>query len=151
MLRGIIRIAAAALALLAACLTAMIVVAAGLSLVLGLSGAAASPADVFGNLVVVTIVGAAYLPALVLAPAFVAVAAGEIFSWRACPYYAGAGVLTTLAALAAINLEGDRASEAGHPLIEVPLFLVAGAAGGLAYWLLAGRRAGAASKRTGAQ
>ena len=83
-------------------------------------------------------------PALTALPAFAAVVAGEVLHIRSWMYY----VLAGGAALAALPLLVS--TEAYGPAVDVPslsegqsitIFATAGFAGGLSYWLLAGRGA----------
>jgi hypothetical protein len=79
-------------------------------------------------------------PALTSLPALVAVVAGEVLKLRSWMYY----VLAGGAALAVIPLlvgtrNADAQAVAGSKYMAI--FLTAGFAGGLVYWLLAGRNA----------
>jgi hypothetical protein len=79
-------------------------------------------------------------PALTSLPALVAVVAGEVLKLRSWMYY----VLAGGAALAVIPLlvgtrNADAQAVAGSQYMAI--FLTAGFAGGLVYWLLAGRNA----------
>lgn len=74
-------------------------------------------------------------------PSIVAIAAAEIFGRRDWPFYALAGAAVSIAATAShVALAGW---QGGQVDTDFSLAIVAsGAAAGLAYWLVAGRRAG---------
>ncbi|MDJ0512510.1 MAG: hypothetical protein QNJ62_03585 [Methyloceanibacter sp.] len=94
-----------------------------------------SLAMAFGAVVFIGTVG----PALTALPAFAAAIAGEVLRVRSWMYY----VLAGGAALAAIPLLAGATAEAqALPASEyMTIFATAGFAGGLIYWLLAGRGA----------
>lgn len=75
-------------------------------------------------------------------PALLLVVVGEVARIRSALYYVfGGGVAVALLPLLARATVGDGAGSIG-PLGQIwPVFATAGFAGGLAYWLLAGRRA----------
>ena len=94
-----------------------------------------SIAMAFGAVVFIGTVG----PALTALPAFAAAIIGEVLHVRSWMYY----VLAGGAALAAIPLLAGRAADsASLPASEyMTIFATAGFAGGLIYWVLAGRGA----------
>ena len=78
----------------------------------------------------------ALAPTLTLLPAFVAVLVGEVAAIRSSLYYIVAGGL----ALLALPLLGSPPDTRFDPRF-MAIFATAGFAGGLLYWLLAGRKA----------
>lgn len=79
--------------------------------------------------------------------AAIAIIAAESFGLRSWLYYAAAGAL--MGALALVGLEGAQGPAPSPRLadIEALIFIAAGLAGGLTYWLVAGRSAGAVMQR----
>ncbi len=92
-------------------------------------------------------VGAAMIGASATLPALIAVILTEGFAWRSIVVYAAAGGVMALA----LGYRFDMASyvnEAGRSLAhDREVLAAAGIAGGLIYWLVAGRRAGAWKRR----
>lgn len=79
---------------------------------------------------------------LVIAAAAIVIAeAARLRSWL---YYAAAGLLSAGYALSTL---APAAPEANGTLRETAVFVAAGLAGGLVYWLVAGRRAGIRAPR----
>jgi hypothetical protein len=87
-------------------------------------------------------VGAAFIAAVALLPALLIVALAEGFAWRSILIY---GVLGGVLALA-LRYGLDFAGYAGEPDSYLPrereVLAAAGIAGGLVFWLFAGRKAG---------
>lgn len=92
-----------------------------------------------GTLAIVVGLGWVVITGVALLPVLGAVAMAEAFGWRSVLYYAGAGMLLALLAWwggGAVDSEADLA-------VGREIAAAAGIAGGLAYWALAGRKAGA--------
>lgn len=81
------------------------------------------------------------LPALTALPAFAVAIAGELLHLRSWLYYVlgGGGAMTAIPLLAAASLEDNAAALPASEYMTI--FATAGFAGGLIYWLLAGRGA----------
>jgi hypothetical protein len=75
-----------------------------------------------------------------LLPAVLAVLAAEILQWRRWWYFAGTGTAAALSAILFMPRSGDD-TPVGVGLVAV--LSLAGAASGLVYWMVAGRRSGA--------
>lgn len=104
------------------------------------SGDAVPPAAALhetGLYVFATALALGRFPLLVAAAAIILAEAARLRAW---PYYAAAGLLCGAYALTTLG-EG-RAAAAGTGGREAVVFIAAGLAGGLVYWLVAGRSAG---------
>lgn len=97
--------------------------------------------DEIADLILVLRLGWELVPALAsgftVLPVIALVAIGEVARIRSALYYVAGGG----AALAVIPLLARFGSEAGAPLVLWQVMATAGFAGGLVYWLLAGRSA----------
>jgi hypothetical protein len=71
------------------------------------------------------------------------VAVTEGLSWRSVLLYAGVGGALALALSYGFDMPGDIGDPATYFVRERQVLAAAGIAGGLVYWLFAGRRAGA--------
>ncbi len=92
-------------------------------------------------------VGAPIIGVVAAAPAALIVAAAEGFAWRSVLLYAALGGALALALSYGFNsygfdLPGDMSGPALSFARERQLFAASGIAGGLVYWLFAGRSAG---------
>ena len=81
-------------------------------------------------------VGSAVIGVIAMLPAFLVIALAEGFAWRSIVLY---GALGGVLALALGNVFGA----AGSPVHQQEVLAASGIAGGLVYWLFAGRKAGA--------
>jgi len=98
-----------------------------------------------GAMVPVVGVSAVFVAVVALLPALAILAIAEGFRWRSVLIYAGLGGALALLlyyglGLAGIALEADGGDLLGR---QREVLAAAGIAGGLVYWLMAGRRAGA--------
>jgi hypothetical protein len=91
-------------------------------------------------------VGAAIIGGVAFLPALAVVAIAEIFALRSILFYAAVGGALALTLSYGIDLAGDIGEPQTYFSRERQLFAASGIAGGLVYWLLAGRRAGAWTK-----
>jgi hypothetical protein len=92
---------------------------------------------------VYSLIGAIFVGGFSVLPMAVAIIASEVWRWRS--------ILIWLAIGGGIGLAGwllpGASAEAQRFDAYVPVYLAAGFAGGLVYWLIAGRRAGAGFSR----
>jgi hypothetical protein len=88
-------------------------------------------------------VGAPIIGAVAFVPAAAIVAVTEGFAWRSVLLYAAVGGVLALALSSGFGMPGDIGNPATYFVREREVIAAAGIAGGLVYWLLAGRRAGA--------
>ena len=137
------RLIVISLAFFIACIVAMGVIALGVwqSVDLGAAAPDIDPLAWFFNVVLVASFTVMLIGTLTVAPAAVAMVIAEIFTIRSWIYHTAAG-----AAVAALPLVMQTRAAAGspeaHDSFAIMLYLAAGLAGGLVYWLLAGRSAG---------
>jgi hypothetical protein len=132
------------LASLAAALTAT----AGLERAYGLTMATGEPfADYLGHWVLSVMVSTMAIGQFSLTLAAIAIIATETLGLRSWLYYAAAGAL--MGVLALVALEGAQGAAPSTRLanLEALIFIAAGLSGGLTYWLIAGRSAGALMAR----
>jgi hypothetical protein len=88
-------------------------------------------------------VGAAIIGSMAFLPALAIVAIGETFALRSVLFYATLGGALALALSYGFDLTGDFSEPDAFFSHEREVFAASGIAGGLVYWLFAGRRAGA--------
>jgi hypothetical protein len=88
-------------------------------------------------------VGALIVGAIAFLPAALIVALAEGFGWRSVIAYGLAGGALALLLSYGFDLRGDVAESATYFPREREILAASGVAGGLVYWLFAGRRAGA--------
>jgi hypothetical protein len=91
---------------------------------------------------VLAMVGAPIVGAVAFLPAALIVTIAEGFAWRSALLYAAAGGALGLAASYAFDLPADIGEVAIHFAREREGLAASGIAGGLVYWLFAGRSAG---------
>ena len=91
-------------------------------------------------------VGAPIIGVVAFVPVAAIVAVTESFAWRSVLLYAAAGGALALALSYGFDMPGDIGDPAIYFAREREVLAAAGIAGGLVYWLLAGRRAGAWKK-----
>ncbi len=94
---------------------------------------------------VVSFFATSFLGAVAVAPALLLVVLGEVLRIRSFIYYAVAGALVGLASYFGSNISARLENTTDIPPVEhaLPLAAVAGIIGGVVYWLVAGRTAGA--------
>lgn len=88
-------------------------------------------------------VAAAFIAAIVMVPAMLFVALTEGLGWRSVLLHAGFGALLGLASLLGFTLYDLPVPADGLFTRAHETLAAAGIAGGLVYWLIAGRKAGA--------
>ena len=83
-----------------------------------------------------------------MAPAFALIVLGEALRMRSIIYYAAAGALVGLAGYfgSNISLQLENTTDISPVEHALPLAVAAGIIGGVAYWLIAGRKAGALNR-----
>jgi hypothetical protein len=137
----ILRIIAVFLAYILACIAASLVLAIGtltphwdyLSS-LGLQS---------GAMWLAVVVGAAVIGTIGLLPALLVIVLAEGFGWRSIVLYAALGGALALALFYGIDFAGYVGAPDSFLAREREVLAAAGIAGGLVYWLFAGRSAGA--------
>ena len=136
----VIRIIAAFMAYILACIAASIVLTVGTLtpqwgdvLQLGLQTAAIAPVIAIGTAVIATI---AMVPALLL------IVLAEGFAWRSSIVYAAFGGALALGLSYGVDFAGYAADPEQSFAHEREVLAAAGIAGGFVYWLFAGRKAG---------
>ena len=87
-------------------------------------------------------VGAPIIGVVASLPALLIVAVAEGFGWRSVLLYAALGGALALALSYGIDLPGDISQPTTYFARERQLLAASGIAGGLVYWLFAGRSAG---------
>jgi hypothetical protein len=87
-------------------------------------------------------VGAAIIGAVAILPALLVIVLAEGFAWRSSLVYAALGGAVALALGYGLDLGGYIGEVGGGFDHEREVFAAAGIAGGLVYWLVAGRKAG---------
>ena len=128
------------LASLAAALTA----ATGLRRAYSVAIATGEPlGDFLGNWVLSVMVSAMAISYFSLTLAAIAIIVAESFALRSWLYYAAAGALMGVLAVVTVETAHGPAASPRMADIEALIFIAAGLAGGLTYWLIAGRGAGA--------
>jgi hypothetical protein len=88
-------------------------------------------------------VGAAVIAAVALLPALLLIALAEAFAWRSVILYGALGGVLALALCYGIDFAGDFGGPNGVVARENEVLAASGIAGGLVYWVFAGRKAGA--------
>ncbi len=96
-----------------------------------------------GAVWVVVIAGAAVIGAIALMPALLVIVLAEGFGWRSFIVYSAAGGALAMALFYCIDFAGYVGDPDSFLAREREVLAAAGIAGGLVYWLFAGRRAGA--------
>jgi hypothetical protein len=96
-----------------------------------------------GAVWVVVIAGAAVIGAIALLPALLVIVLAEGFAWRSFVVYAAFGAALALALFYGIDFAGYVGEPGSFLAREREVLAAAGIAGGLVYWLFAGRSAGA--------
>jgi hypothetical protein len=137
----IVRILAMILAYALACVAASIVFTIG-TLTPQWNDVASSglpPAAVWA----IVAIGAPIIGAVAFLPAMLIVALAEGFAWRSVVVYAALGGALALALSYGFDLPGDIGESETYLAREREVLAASGIAGGLVYWLFAGRRAGA--------
>jgi hypothetical protein len=92
---------------------------------------------------VVVAVGAAVIGAIAFLPALLVITLAEGFAWRSIILYGAAGGVLALALFYGMSFAGYIGEPDSFVAREREILAAAGIAGGLVYWLFAGRRAGA--------
>jgi hypothetical protein len=87
-------------------------------------------------------VGAAVIAAIALLPALLLIALAEAFAWRSIILYGALGGVLALALRYGIDFAGDFGWPNGIVARESEVLAASGIAGGLVYWVFAGRKAG---------
>jgi hypothetical protein len=88
-------------------------------------------------------VGAPIIGFVAFLPGLLIVAVAEGFAWRSVLLYAAMGGALAMALSYGMDLNGDLGQPVTYFAREREVLAASGIAGGLAYWLLAGRKAGA--------
>jgi len=88
-------------------------------------------------------VGAPIIGAVAMLPTMLVIALAEGFAWRSVVVYAVLGGALALALSYGIDLTGDISEPETYFAREREVLAASGIAGGLVYWLFAGRKAGA--------
>jgi len=91
----------------------------------------------------VVLAGAAVIGAIAVLPALLVIALAEGFAWRSFLVYAVCGGALALALCYGIDFAGYVGAPGSFLAREREVLAAAGIAGGLVYWLFAGRKAGA--------
>lgn len=85
-----------------------------------------------------------FVSTLAFVPAMIAVVIAETWSFRSILYYAVAGAIVGFAGYAGlVNFDLERITATSYFRREMEIMIGAGIVGGLVYWLIAGRNAGA--------
>jgi len=104
-----------------------------------------SQAGLLSVAVIVIIIAATVMGVVGALPTALIVVVAEAFAWRSALFYAAAGGALALALSYGFGLPGG-IDDIVHPAVylaqERQLLAASGIAGGLVYWLFAGRRAG---------
>jgi hypothetical protein len=88
------------------------------------------------------VVGAPIIGVVAFLPAMLIIALAEGFAWRSVVIYAALGGALALALSYGIDLTGDIGQPETYFAREREVLAASGIAGGLVYWLFAGRKAG---------
>jgi hypothetical protein len=94
-------------------------------------------------LAVMVVVGVPIIGVVAFLPAMSIIALAEGFAWRSVVIYAALGGALALALSYGIDLTGDIGQPETYFAREREVLAASGIAGGLVYWLFAGRKAGA--------
>jgi hypothetical protein len=92
---------------------------------------------------VVVAIGAAVIGVIAMLPALLVIALAESFGWRSFILYAALGGALALALTYGVDFAGYVGAPDSFLAREREVLAAAGIAGGLVYWLFAGRNAGA--------
>ena len=87
-------------------------------------------------------VGAAIIAAVAILPSLLVIALAEGFAWRSIVVYGALGGVLALALCYGIDFAGYVGGPDGILAHEREVLAASGIAGGLVYWLFAGRKAG---------
>jgi hypothetical protein len=87
-------------------------------------------------------VGAVFIGAIAMLPALLVIALAEGFAWRSILVYAALGGVLALALSYGLDFGGYVGAPGSYLAREREVLAASGIAGGLVYWLIAGRRAG---------
>jgi hypothetical protein len=90
----------------------------------------------------VVAVGAAIIGTIAMLPALLVIALAEGFAWRSVLVYAGLGGVLALAMSYGLDFAGYVGEPGSYLAREREVLAASGIAGGLVYWLFAGRKAG---------
>lgn len=104
--------------------------------------AAAADLPPAAALLAVAAVGAPLIGAIAFLPAILVIVIAEGFGWRSAVAYAALGGGLALAVSYGIHLTGDISEGVTYYPREREVEVASGIAGGLVYWLIAGRSAG---------
>jgi hypothetical protein len=91
---------------------------------------------------VIVIVGAFFIAGIAILPALLIIALAEGFGWRSILIYAALGGVLALALCYGIDFAGYAGAPDSFVAREREVLAASGIAGGLVYWLVAGRSAG---------
>jgi hypothetical protein len=136
----IVRIVMVIVAYLLACVAASIVLAIGT--VTPQWDALASLGIPSAALWLVICVGAAVIAGIAMLPALLVIALTEGFAWRSIVLYGALGGALALALCYGVDFAGYAVAPGSFLAHEQEVLAASGIAGGLVYWLFAGRRAG---------
>ena len=134
------RIVMVIVAYLLACIAASLVLAIGT--VTPQWDALASLGIPSGALWLVVCVGAAIIAGIAMLPALLVIALTEGFAWRSVVLYGAFGGVIALVLCYGIDFARYVDGPGGFVAHEQEVLAASGIAGGLVYWLFAGRRAG---------
>ena len=137
----LVRILMVILAYVLACIAAAAILIVG-TLTLQGTNLNALDAPTWG-LSVLIIIAAAMIGAVAVMPSFLLIALAEGFAWRSVLLYGVLGGVLGLALGYGFGDTGFFASPNSSPARESEVLAASGIAGGLVYWLFAGRKAGA--------
>jgi hypothetical protein len=87
-------------------------------------------------------IGAAIIGAIAMLPALLLIALAEGFAWRSILVYAALGGVLALVLSYGLDFAGYVGAPNSYLAREREVLAASGIAGGLVYWLFAGRRAG---------
>jgi hypothetical protein len=91
-----------------------------------------------GSILIVSLIGSAYVFVLSFVPAVIGVAVTESLRLRRARIYGLIGVVTALTCYVLFGF----AKQAADPILNATVMAVAGLAAGIVYWWIAGRSAG---------
>jgi hypothetical protein len=92
----------------------------------------------------VVVVGATAIAVIAMLPALLVIALAEGFGWRSVVVYGVLGGVLALALSYGLDFAGYAGDPDSYLAREREVIAASGIAGGLVYWLFAGRRAGSA-------
>jgi len=136
----LVRILMSFLAYVLACVAAAVILIVG---TLTLQGADLNTLDTptWAISVLITI-AAAVIGAIAIMPSLLVIALAEGFAWRSAIFYGAVGGVLALALGNGLGDAGFLVSPLSSPARESEVLAASGIAGGLVYWLFAGRKAG---------